>query len=60
LRLEGQAVRVAQAGSKDAALPLAMSNCQIAARPASASMPFSATLLFEPTVTYSFLPSGLR
>jgi hypothetical protein len=31
-------------------LPLAMSISQIAARPSSASMPCSATLLFEPTV----------
>jgi hypothetical protein len=31
---------------------------QIAARPASFSMPFSATLLFDPTLTYSFAPSG--
>ena len=32
---------------------------QIAARPFSASIPFSATLLFEPTVTNSLVPSGL-
>ena len=41
------------------ALPLARSSCQMAARPCSCSMPFSPTLLFEPTVTYSVLPSAL-
>jgi hypothetical protein len=39
--------------------PLAMSISQIAARPASTSIPRSATLLLEPTVAYSLLPSGL-
>ena len=40
-------------------LPLAMSISQMAARPTSADMPFSATLLLEPTVAYSLLPSAL-
>ena len=40
-------------------MPPARSNSQIAARPFSCSMPCSATLLFEPTDTYSLLPSGL-
>ncbi len=39
--------------------PLATSSSQMAARPSSMSMPFSPTLLFEPTDTYSRDPSGL-
>ena len=39
--------------------PVARSICQIAARPSSAAMPCSATLLFDPTVTYSREPSRL-
>ncbi|MNW16094.1 hypothetical protein D3C71_2148260 [compost metagenome] len=39
--------------------PLATSISQMAARPSSISMPFSATLLLDPTDTYSLRPSGL-
>jgi hypothetical protein len=39
--------------------PLAASNSKIAARPVSASTPFSPTLLFDPTVAKSFVPSQL-
>ena len=39
--------------------PVCRSTSQIAARPASISMPFSPTLLLEPTVAYSLLPSWL-
>src|SRR2546423_8944411 len=38
--------------------PLAGSTSQIAARPSSLPIPFSPTLLLEPTDTYSFDPSG--
>jgi hypothetical protein len=41
------------------AVPVAMSISQMAARPSSWSMPFSATLLFEPTAAYNFVPSAL-
>jgi hypothetical protein len=37
--------------------PLLASTSQISARPSSSAMPCSATLLFEPVVTYSFEPS---
>ena len=40
-------------------LPVRGSISQIAARPSSFSMPFSAALLFEPTPTYKCDPSGL-
>ena len=39
--------------------PVAGSTSRMAARLISFSMPFSATLLFEPTVTYKRLPSRL-
>ena len=45
--------------AKTRVLPLAMSISRIAARSCSWSMPFSATLLFEPVVAYSLLPSLL-
>ena len=34
-----------------------ISTSQMAARPTSTSMPSSATLLFDPTVTYNLVPS---
>ena len=39
--------------------PVFGSTSQMAARPSSAGRPFSPTLLLDPTVTYSLLPSPL-
>jgi hypothetical protein len=50
-------LRNPEANTREA--PVAGSISRIAARRSSFSMPRSATLLFEPTVTYSRLPSAL-
>ena len=47
--MEGQPVRVAQAGRVDPRGPVARSTSQIAARPFSASIPFSTMFEFDPT-----------
>jgi hypothetical protein len=46
-------------GKDPVGAPVATCTSQIAARPASTAMPRSPTLLLEPTLTYSLLPSGL-
>jgi hypothetical protein len=59
LGFPGHAVGVAQAGGEDAVLAAGAVDFPDRGAACSASRPFSPTLLLEPTLTYSLLPSWL-